>query len=313
MAALCLFYFISVGTFVGTAAMLLEAALPARVPRRGIWVGSMILSLFLPPFLSTRHSSSVIDVLGLKVATLPNAHEAASSNIGRNLMECGAPLGQLFLKIWLAATIALLLAVLANALRIWIAARGSEAAEIDGTRLIVTNSIGPANAGLLRSRIFIPRWVLALPPLERSYVVRHEAEHRRAHDSRLLCMMSIFVCLWPWNVALWWQLHRLHLAIEMDCDSRVVKSLGDAPAYGELLLTVAESANRGLRLQPAFAEGTSMLERRLTALVAPRPHRLILRAIAPVLAGGLMYLVLSVPHPQMERHQAEFHSASTHN
>jgi bla regulator protein blaR1 len=313
MAALCLFYFISVGTFVGTAAMLLEAAWPPRVPRRGIWAGSMILSLFLPPILSTRHSSSVIDVLGVKVATLPAVHDAASNQLGRNLMECGAPLGQLFLRIWLVATVVLLLAGLTNALRIWLVARRSTVAEIDGTKVIVTNSTGPANAGLLRSRIFIPRWVLALPPLERSYVVRHEAEHRRAHDSRLLCLMSVFACLWPWNLALWWQLHRLHLAIEMDCDGRVVRSLGNAPAYGELLLKVAESASRGLRVQPAFAEDSSMLERRLTALVAPQSHRLLMRALAPVLAAGLIYLVLSVPHPQMERHQAEFHTSSNHN
>ena len=315
MAALCLFYFISVGTFVGTAALLLETTLPGRVPRRGIWVGSMILSLFLPPILSTKHSSSVIDVLGVKVATLPTSHQAASMphQLGRNLMECGAPLGQVFLRIWLIATVTLLLLGIANAVRIRVASRRSTVSHIDGTRVIVTDAIGPANAGLFRSRIYIPRWVLGLPALERSYVVRHEAEHKRAHDSRLLTVMSIFVSLWPWNVALWWQLHRLHLAIEMDCDNRVVSSLGDAPAYGELLLKVAEAGSRGVRLQPAFANDTSMLERRLTALLAPRSHRLLRRAIAPLLAGALMYLVFSVPHPQLERHQSEFHSQAAQN
>ena len=315
MAALCLFYFISVGTFVGTAALLLDTALPPRRPRRGIWAGSMILSLFLPPILSTKHSSSVIDVLGVKVATLPTSHQAASMphELGRNLMECGAPLGQIFLRIWLIATIALLLLGIANAVRIWMAARSSTVSEIDGTTVIVTDSIGPASAGLLHSRIYIPRWVLALPPMERSYVMRHEAEHKRAHDSRLLTAMSIFVALWPWNVALWWQLHRLHLAIEMDCDNRVVRSLGDAPAYGELLLKIAEAGNQGIRLQPAFATDTGMLERRLTALLAPRSQQILRRVIAPVLAAALMYLVFSVPHPQLERHQAEFHTQTAHN
>jgi beta-lactamase regulating signal transducer with metallopeptidase domain len=180
----------------------------------------------------------VIDVLGVKVATLPTSHQAASMphQLGRNLMECGAPLGQVFLRIWLTVTVALLLLGIANAIRIRMASRTAAIRDIDGTKVFVTDSIGPASAGLLRSRIYIPLWVLGLPPLERSYVVRHEAEHKRAHDSRLLTVMSIFVALWPWNVALWWQLHRLHLAIEMDCDNRVVRSLGDAPAYGELLL-----------------------------------------------------------------------------
>jgi hypothetical protein len=56
-----------------------------------------------------------------------------------------------------------------------------------------------------------------------------------------------------------------------------------------------------------------MLERRLTALLAPRSQRLLRRAIAPVLAAALMYLVFSVPHPELERHQVDFHSQASHN
>ena len=36
----------------------------------------------------------------------------------------------------------------------------------------------------------------------------------------------------PWNLALWWQLRRLRLAVEMDCDNRVVAALGDPNPYG---------------------------------------------------------------------------------
>jgi beta-lactamase regulating signal transducer with metallopeptidase domain len=101
----------------------------------------------------------------------------------------------------------------------------------------------------------------------------------------------------PWNPALWWQVRRLCLAVELDCDNRVVKALGDAPAYGELLLKVAQAASRGPRLQPAFLGGMGSLERRLTALVAPTPLRHAQKFVLPVVVMALLLLVLWMPHP----------------
>jgi beta-lactamase regulating signal transducer with metallopeptidase domain len=101
----------------------------------------------------------------------------------------------------------------------------------------------------------------------------------------------------PWNLALWWQLRRLCLAVEMDCDARVVSALGDARAYGALLLRVAEAANRGPRLQPAFIGGGGTLERRLTGLLAPAPLRRGQRFLLPTLALILLFIVAVMPHP----------------
>jgi beta-lactamase regulating signal transducer with metallopeptidase domain len=143
----------------------------------------------------------------------------------------------------------------------------------------------------------IPRWVLALPGTQRQYVLRHEDEHRRSHDARLLFVASLPLILMPWNLAIWWQLRRLCLAVEMDCDNRVVSGLGDATAYGELLLKVAQAASRGPRLQPALLGGVGTLERRLTALLAPTPLRHIQRFLLPAAAFGLLVVVLLMPHP----------------
>jgi beta-lactamase regulating signal transducer with metallopeptidase domain len=143
----------------------------------------------------------------------------------------------------------------------------------------------------------IPRWVLALPGTQRQYVLRHEDEHRRSHDARLLFVASLPLILMPWNLAMWWQLRRLCLAVEMDCDNRVVSGLGDATAYGELLLKVAQAGSRGPRLQPALLGGVGTLERRLTALLAPTPLRHIQRFLVPAIALGLLFIVLAMPHP----------------
>ena len=176
---------------------------------------------------------------------------------------------------------------------------------IDGVPIVVTDVAGPATVGVVRSRVLVPRWVLALPGAQRKYVLRHEDEHRRAHNARLLFAASLPLLLAPWNLALWWELRRLCLAVEMDCDNRVVAALGNPNAYGELLLKVAQAANRGPRLQPAFL-GMGSLERRLTLLLAPTPLRHAQRFLVPALAFVLLLAVLAIPHPVLPHHQ---HSA----
>lgn len=190
--------------------------------------------------------------------------------------------------------------------------RGSAPTTIGGVPVIVTESLGPATIGVLRSRVVLPRWVLALPDSQRQYIVRHEDEHRRSHDATLLFLASLAVILVPWNVALWWQLRRLSLAVEMDCDRRVVATLGDPQAYGSLLLAVAEASNRGPRLQPALLGATGMLERRLSVLLAPAPLRVAQRLLLAVAAALLFFVVLRTPHPVIAR-QAHAHATRTPN
>ena len=183
---------------------------------------------------------------------------------------------------------------------------------VGGVPVLVTDLMGPATVGLWRSLVLVPRWVLAMPGEQRQYVLRHEEEHRRAHDAQLLFLASLTIILMPWNLAMWWQLRRLCLAIEMDCDNRVVSALGDAPAYGELLLKVAQASSRGPRLQPAFLGGVGTLERRLTALLAPTPLRHLQRFLLPAVAIGLLFAVAWMPHPVVRpgSHTHATHSAA---
>jgi bla regulator protein blaR1 len=172
---------------------------------------------------------------------------------------------------------------------------------VDDVAVTLTRHLGPATAGLWRPRVLLPRWALALPTERRRFVVRHEEEHRRAHDAALLAVASVVVALMPWNLTLWWHLRRLQLAVEVDCDRRVVAALGDPTGYGDLLLDVAETASRGPRLQPALLGGRGTLERRLTALLTDGRRGLVEWVLAPVVAIAMVAVVLSVPHPELQR------------
>jgi len=207
-------------------------------------------------------------------------------------------------RVWWTISLILLAWGVANAIRVallvYMSRRQTDSRKgslVDGVPIVLTDQLGPATVGLVRSRVLVPRWVLTLPGAQRRYVLRHEEEHRRAHDVHLLLFASLPLLLMPWNLAMWWMLRRLSIAVELDCDNRVVAALGDAPAYGELLLTVAQAASRAPRLQPAFLGGAGSLERRLRALVSPTPLRRAQKFLLPVLTLALLLIVVWMPHP----------------
>lgn len=287
---LCILYVNLAGLGLGLAALFFERALPAAFPRRWLWCLVIPTSVVLPGMYRVHHSWSVADVF-VKPATVAQSYDTGIQ------------------QVWLTISGVLLLWGLASAWRVTRAVslsrkgRGdaNEIAMIDGVPVVVTDSLGPATVGFWRSRVLLPQWVLSLPGEERQYVVRHEEEHRKAHDGRLLFVMSLPLLLMPWNLAMWWQIRRLCLAVEMDCDNRVVNRLGDATAYGELLLKVAQATSGGPRLQPAFLGGVGTLERRLTALLAPTPLRHVQRFLLPAAALGLLVAVVLMPHPVLHK------------
>ena len=293
---LCILYVNAVGMLLGIAGVLTGRALPATFSRRWMWCIILPVSVFLPGYYRWHHSWSVVEALQQP------AMRAASYDTSIQ-------------RVWLTMSAMLVLWGLASAWRvsrvIYLSRRqqgdNPGRAIVDGIPVVVTDLIGPATVGLLRSHLLVPRWVLAMPSAQRQYVLRHEEEHRKAHDAQLLFVASLTLILMPWNLAMWWQLRRLCLAVEMDCDNRVVNRLGDAPAYGALLLKVAEASSRGPRLQPALLGGMGSLEHRLTVLLAPTQLRRIQRFLLPVAVLALLFVVAVMPHPVLA-HGAHAHA-----
>jgi hypothetical protein len=305
---LCLVYVSTVGLLLGLVGLMIERMLPTTTSRRWIWSAIIPLSVALPGYYGQHRTWSVLQALEQHPQQHSMTHAAADMSLGAldpAWWEHIRSLNPIINRYWLLGSGILLIWGLANAMRVsYLVALSRQGARdrrnppiVDGVPVVVTNQLGPATVGLLRSLVLVPRWVLALPERQRQYVLRHEDEHRRAHDAALLFIASLPILLMPWNPALWWQVRRLCLAVELDCDNRVVKALGDAPAYGELLLKVAQAGSRGPQLQPAFLGGMGSLERRLTALVAPTPLRHAQKFVLPVVVTALLLLVLWMPHP----------------
>lgn len=297
---LCILYVIGIGAGLSAVGLFAERALPASWSRRWLWCAIIAVSLAMPGFYRVHHSWSVTEAFERQSEASARSALGKASLVALDPgMWAGSPTQSAIINgLWLTASALLLLWFAASWGRVaHLAGPARNPTVVDGIPIVVTDSIGPATVGFWRSRVLVPHWVLALPGAERRYVLQHEEEHRSAHDARLLLLASLTLLLTPWNVALWWQLRRLRLAVEMDCDNRVVAALGGAPAYGSLLLRIAEASSRGPQLQPAFLGGRGTLERRLTALLDPSPLKPVHRFVVPVLAIGLLILVLSTPHP----------------
>lgn len=308
---LCILYVIAVGTLLGSAGMLVERVLSATGQRRWVWCVVIALSIAMPGFYRVQHNWSITRAFEQQSAH-PSGHVLVSAS--RTALNPGLwaeiqSYDTVINRLWIYFSGMLMLWGLANAGRVWRLVsvsrkrqgKGAAPTVVDGVDVVVTDTLGPATVGLWRSKVLVPRWVLALPGLQRRYVLRHEEEHRSAHDALLILVASLPLLLMPWNLALWWQLRRLRLAVEMDCDDRVVAALGDPNAYGGLLLKVAEASSHGPRLQPAFLGGMGSLERRLTELLAPKHLRNVQRFLVPAMAIALLFAVLSMPHPVLGR------------
>jgi TonB family protein len=182
-----------------------------------------------------------------------------------------------------------MLARLAWAMRALSRVERSAASEvIDGVRVLVTPAIGPAVFGARRPRLLVPQWLLDLDAPLRALVLRHEQEHCRSRDPQLTLAIAVALALVPWNLGVWWIARRLRLAVELDCDARVLRTDEDSQRYSRLLLFIAQRQSQ-TRLAPMLAESNSHLSRRITAMHAPRPAnpRLVVVCLALAAAGAL--------------------------
>jgi beta-lactamase regulating signal transducer with metallopeptidase domain len=175
--------------------------------------------------------------------------------------------------LWCVMSIAMLILVCIVYLRVWKARHDWSIVDFSGQRVRVAPHAGPAVIGLFRPEIVVPRWVLDAQLEDGQLIVMHEMEHRAARDPLLLAAMWALVALFPWHPGAWYCLARTRLAIELDCDARVVGRGASLRTYAQLLVNQARlrlGAPMHLWLgATSLLEPSSHLERRLRAMIVP--------------------------------------------
>jgi len=282
MIAQWMLYCVLCALGLSLAAVVAEHTLLAgRVPVRHVWTLAVLLSLVVPavayriasrPAAATPAASEASAVAPASLAdslvtSSPTPAAGAQSATPRwnwrsALTRADAPLA----VAWLMLSSALIAHFLCGTIALAWMRRWWRRDTVQGIDVLVSEATGPALVGALSPAIVVPEWTLAMDAAQVELMLRHEQEHRRARDGQLLTLAHFALIAMPWNVALWWQLMRLRVAVELDCDARVLRD-ADARSYGDLLLEVARPRRRlALMGATAFAERASQLERRIRAI-----------------------------------------------
>jgi hypothetical protein len=199
---------------------------------------------------------------------------------------------------WAVASVAILLTLAGAATRLVSLRRRWRQATVDGRSVLLSQNVGPAVVGVWSPRVVLPEWALELPALDRELLLAHEEQHVRAADPTVIAAGFVLVLLAPWNLALWWQWRRMRLAVEMDCDARVLSQGRSAVSYGELLLAVSRRRSPRLIGAAAFGEPSSFLESRIRRMLSGMPRwRWVGVAVASVAALGAIMAACETPRP----------------
>jgi beta-lactamase regulating signal transducer with metallopeptidase domain len=169
--------------------------------------------------------------------------------------------------------------------------------ETEAGHVLVARDAGPAVVGFVHPRIVIPEWALSIERETRDLLLHHELEHIRAGDSRALLGAEMLLICAPWNAALWWMARQLRLAIEIDCDARVIRAGGRTREYALVLLAVGERYASAIPLAASLSEPRSNLEARIDAMTAPRLRRPVVASL-PFVAFALAVLTTSAWMPR---------------
>jgi hypothetical protein len=278
-------YTTAISLLLALAALAIERAFALAVwPRRWLWAGAMAISLggsaamtfgphVSPPGLpSTANSAMTVPaspgIAPLSLPTVPRPPQSRPAVVARVW-----PVPETYARcFWLATSMLLLGLYLIGAVRLFRARRNWPRQLLGQYAVLVTHNVGPAVFGVLRPAIVVPQWLLEQPSERREAALRHEAQHIAARDPALLLAGLLLLALTPWNIPLWWQLRRLRLAIEVDCDARVLRTGMERRSYLDTLLCINQYAGRMPLGAVAIVGRRSQLEQRVRAMTMTSPR-----------------------------------------
>ncbi|HEX9484616.1 MAG TPA: M56 family metallopeptidase [Gemmatimonadaceae bacterium] len=279
-------------------------------PARWTWSAALAVGALWPVLAPL--AALVLPQLNTVSAILPTMLVApdAVALLRRSSPEIMEKAGRALLGLWALATLLLAGRLLHAVVALRRLRAGAEPRFVDGVPVLVTDEIGPATIGWRRRTVIIPRTLLELEEPLRLLVLRHEREHCAARDPWLLLGTGVAVVFFPWNAALWFIARRLHLALEMDCDARVLASGADPTRYGQLLLWIAQRRS-AIPFATMLAAPPSHLERRIIAMRITRPRFtqlvgagvLLVVAIAGACSEGAPNGPLAQKVPQADPHR----------
>lgn len=289
-------YVLVVSLALSAAALAVEkAALARRASTRWVWGLAILASLLLPMAISSISTGSPAAPVTAKPAASQSSfplRRLTSDELSPAIwvsdsagpVAASPDINTLLERVWLFSSLTMLAVLFASAAQLNWRKRRWERGTVLGVPVYITGTIGPAIVGLLRPCIVVPSWLMDETVEKKTLVIAHEQSHIEARDAQLLSIAVLLLAAMPWNLPLWWQLHRLRRAIELDCDARVLRHGHDVRRYGEALIAVGEKQSANIMVVAAMSESKSFLEQRIRTMLRKPGKWAWLSAI--VLAGA---------------------------
>jgi beta-lactamase regulating signal transducer with metallopeptidase domain len=305
-------YSIIVSMLLGLAALALERSAQIRQrPARWLWGACMVASLailFIPSrepvqIPETTHADRAIPsaILTPPQTTAIELPRFTLPMIAIDQAPVSDEVSTMLEWTWRMASMALALVILASGVLLSWRRRRWERGHMAGTAVYISEDCGPAVVGLFRPHIVVPRWLKKLSPDEQELVIAHERSHLGAYDTQLLTIAVCLVACMPWNPMLWWQLRRLRLAIETDCDARVLGLGYPIARYSETLIAVGERQSASYAMTMAGYGSKSFLEQRIHNMLRKKTRHARVWALASAGLGvGLAVCAAEVAPPKVD-------------
>jgi beta-lactamase regulating signal transducer with metallopeptidase domain len=314
-------YLLALSSMLGLAAVSAERALRwLNMPVRGTWalalLGTPAVALLVARtgglrLLGSSESSSsgtaaAAPTLGADSVSALERWVASAEAIVldpfvgalNTVLASAGALDRPLLAVWGACSAGVLLALLVSLRRLHLASRNWPRRRVEGRDVRVSEDLGPAVLGIGRAEVVLPTWVLEQDPASRRLIVLHESEHLEARDGTLLFAGLLVAAAFPWNPLAWWQLRRLRLAVELDCDRRVLRSGVGLREYASLLLEAGSRRAVPFGSTAAFVHFDSQLGRRIRMMMENRKApRYVPAAVALTMAAAILIVACSAPAP----------------
>ena len=258
-----------------------------RRPVRSVWIGAAALCMVLPATARLRARAIAPAVARSVDLSSLGLVQSSMQTVERHMTASAVwyALGAWALATLLVATVFGTVYVRLRRMRaLW------PEVEVAGHRVLVSPAFGPIVVGFIHPQVIVPWWVLHRSAAEQRLIIEHEFAHVRARDPILLGIVSVFVAFMPWNPALWVILSRIRLAVEIDCDARVLRGGASAPSYGSLLVDVAERTSALRFAALTLTDRSSHLQQRILAMQSRRISHPIARGAAVALVGAAALL-----------------------
>lgn len=282
----------------GAAVAARVSSLFRGVPLRWFWMAAIVGTVGVSALWMAPQPTSVATVATTGAMTHAVASPAPLSAFMFHLPSIAPSTERALMVAWAATSGMLALVLLFALVRLGWEGRGWADGEVGDTPVKVSNSLGPAAVGVLHPRVVIPRWVLTLDASAQRAIVAHEQEHRRRRDPALLMAGLVALVLMPWNIGLWLGWRGLRLAVELDCDERVLRRGIDRAGYANILLG-AWGQTRESWLPSAALTRASGLGSRVQHLMRPEPRRRGMKTLIGTMAAVLLVVAAcETPGPQ---------------